>query len=241
LRFIILTLFPGMFTGFINESIIGRARDTGLITVDLVNIRDFARDRRQVADDYPFGGGAGMVMKPEPVAEAIESTYRAGERPYVVLTSAQGRVFDQSVAQEYARHESIAVVCGHYEGVDERVSAFVDDQICIGDYILTGGEIAALAVLDATSRLVPGVISEESSKNESFQAGILEGPQYTRPREFRGLEVPEVLLSGDHEKVRVWRRKEALRRTLVSRPDLLWRAALTAEDMKLLKEIKGRP
>ncbi len=239
MRITILTLFPGMLEGFLRESIVGRAVSSGLIDARLVNIRDFAFDRHQVTDDYPFGGGSGMVMKPEPLVRSIESV--AGEsspRPYVILLSPRGRVFDQARASELARMQDLVLVCGHYEGVDERVLAFVDEELSIGDFVLTGGELAAAVVADAVIRLVPGVLSPGSSLQESFQDGVLEGPQYTRPRDFRGMMVPEVLLSGDHERVRIWRRKEALRKTLLQRPSLLASARLSAEDAKLLAEVE---
>ena len=235
MRFTVLTLFPGMLLGFIRESIIGRAMAAGVLDVDIVNIREFAHDRHQVVDDYPYGGGAGMVMKPDVVVAAIESV-TSGDS-HVALMTPQGRLFSQVVASEYATRNHVVLVCGHYEGIDERASDHVDDHLSIGDFVLTGGELAAAVVLDATARLVPGVIAEESPVQESFTMGLLEGPQYTRPRDFRGVEVPDVLLSGDHQKVRLWRRKEALKRTLRRRPDMLARAALTREDINLLTEI----
>jgi tRNA (guanine37-N1)-methyltransferase len=231
-----------MLEGFVRESILGRAISSGHVQVSLVNIRDFAHDKHQVVDDYPYGGGAGMVMKPEPVVEAIESVTQGIEpRPHVVLMTPQGRLFDQSRANELAQLQDLVLVCGHYEGIDERVLSFVDEELSIGDYVLTGGELAAALVLDAVARLVPGVLSPGSSLDESFQDGILEGPQYTRPRNFRGMVVPEVLVSGDHEKVRIWRRKEALKRTALRRPDLLKSAELSPEDRKLLAETEKEP
>ena len=242
MRITILTLFPGMLEGFLRESIVGRAISSGLIDVRLVNIRDFAFDRHQVADDYPFGGGAGMVMKPEPLVRAIESvTARPSPGAHVVLMTPRGRVFDQERASDLARIEDMVLVCGHYEGVDERVLSFVHEELSIGDYVLTGGELAAAVVVDAVARLVPGVLSPGSSQQESFQDGILEGPQYTRPRDFRGMMVPDILVSGDHERVRIWRRQEALRKTLAQRPALLSKARLSPEDTKLLAEIEKEP
>lgn len=238
----VFTLFPGMLEGFVRESILGRAISSGLIDVTLVNIRDFAYDKHQVTDDYPYGGGAGMVMKPEPLVRAIESVTAGVEpKPHVVLMTPQGHLFDQARANGLARLENLVLVCGHYEGIDERVLSFVDEELSIGNYVLTGGELAAAVVTDAVARLVPGVISPGSGVLESFQDGILEGPQYTRPRDFRGMPVPEILVSGDHEKVRVWRRKEALRRTALRRPDLLVGAKLGPEDRKLLAEIEKEP
>ncbi|MDP2858259.1 MAG: tRNA (guanosine(37)-N1)-methyltransferase TrmD [Bacillota bacterium] len=242
MRIAVLTLFPGMLEGFVRESILGRAISSGVIDIRLVNIRDFAYDKHQVTDDYPYGGGAGMVMKPEPLVRAIESVTAGVEpRPHVVLMTPQGRLFDQARAKGLARLESLVLVCGHYEGIDERVLSFADEELSIGNYVLTGGELAAAVVADAVARLVPGVISPGSSLLESFQDGILEGPQYTRPRDFRGMPVPEILVSGDHEKVRVWRRKEALRKTALRRPDLLAGAKLGPEDLKLLAEIEKEP
>lgn len=217
----IITLFPGMFRGLLEESILGRARDRGLLEVGVHNLRDFATGRHQVVDDYTFGGGPGMVLKPEPIFAAVESLRREGSR--VVLMSPQGRVFRQAIAQQLSRLEHLVLLCGHYEGVDERVrEQLVDDELSIGDYVLTGGELAAMVVVDAVGRLIPGVLGgEESTLEESFAAGLLEYPHYTRPASFRNLEVPEVLLSGDHARVARWRREQSLLRTLRRRPELL--------------------
>jgi tRNA (guanine37-N1)-methyltransferase len=238
MRFTVLTLFPDMIAGFVRESIIARAALAGLISVDVRNIRDYALDKHSVVDDYPYGGGAGMVMKADVALRAIESVEAGcGLRPYRILMTPQGRTFSQGIAAELACKSDILLFCGHYEGVDDRVSSYMDDELSIGDYVLTGGELAAAVVLDATARLVPGVLSEGSPVMESHAGSLLEGPQFTRPKEFQGVEVPAVLLSGDHEKVRRWRRKQSLRRTLMMRPDLLARAGLTREDLALLKEI----
>lgn len=217
----IITLFPGMFRGLLEESILGRARDRGLLEIGVHNLRDFATGRHQVVDDYTFGGGPGMVLKPEPIFAAVESLRREGSR--VVLMSPQGRVFRQAIAQQLSRLEHLVLLCGHYEGVDERVrEQLVDDELSIGDYVLTGGELAAMVVVDAVTRLIPGVLGgEESTLEESFAAGLLEYPHYTRPASFRGWEVPEVLLSGDHARVARWRREQSLLRTLRRRPELL--------------------
>lgn len=217
----IITLFPGMFRGLLEESILGRARDRGLLEIGVHNLRDFATGRHQVVDDYTFGGGPGMVLKPEPIFAAVESLRREGSR--VVLMSPQGRVFRQAIAQQLSRLEHLVLLCGHYEGVDERVrEQLVDDELSIGDYVLTGGELAAMVVVDAVGRLIPGVLGgEESTLEESFAAGLLEYPHYTRPASFRGWEVPEVLLSGDHARVARWRREQSLLRTLRRRPELL--------------------
>ncbi|NPV71210.1 MAG: tRNA (guanosine(37)-N1)-methyltransferase TrmD [Firmicutes bacterium] len=237
----VLTLFPEMFSGPLDASIIKRARDNGLVDVRVTNIREYAPGKHKVTDDYPYGGGSGMVMKPEPVYAALEAVIGNRDcKPWVVLMTPQGEVFNQSVAERLSRLSWFVLVCGHYEGVDERIRYTVDQEISIGDYVLTGGELPALVVIDAVCRLIRGVLGdEESALADSFASGILEGPQYTRPREFRGMRVPDVLLSGDHEKVRRWRRKEALRRTLVRRRDLVRRELLTAEDIELLEEIES--
>ncbi len=217
----IITLFPGMFRGPLEESILGRAVERGLLDIKVHNLRDFATGRHKVVDDYTFGGGPGMVMKPEPIFAAVESLRREGSR--VVLMSPQGRVFRQAIAEELSRQEQLVLLCGHYEGVDERVRQhLVDDELSIGDYVLTGGELAAMVVCDAVARLIPGVLgAEESAREESFTKGLLEYPHYTRPATFRGWEVPEVLLSGDHTRVARWRREQSLLRTLRRRPELL--------------------
>ncbi|MCG0274637.1 MAG: tRNA (guanosine(37)-N1)-methyltransferase TrmD [Thermosediminibacteraceae bacterium] len=240
LVFHILTLFPEFFTGPLDISILKRAREKGLIRIELLNIRDFSKDKHKKVDDYPYGGGAGMVMKPEPIFEAVEfaaSTIET-EKRRIILLSPQGRVFDQDMARELAQEEHIILICGHYEGVDERVKTIITDEVSIGDFVLTGGEIPALAIVDATSRLIPGVLgSYESVKEESFSNGLLEYPHYTRPEVYRGLRVPEVLLSGNHREIEMFRRREALRRTFEKRPDLFKKLKLTEEDKKLLKEM----
>jgi tRNA (guanine37-N1)-methyltransferase len=218
----VLTIFPHMFPGPLGESITGRALAAGLVQVRAVDIRQFATDRHRSTDDYPYGGGPGMVMRPEPVVAAIDSVRRPMSR--LLLLSPAGRRFDQSVASELARSEHLVLVCGRYEGVDERVTqATGAEELSIGDFVLTGGELAAMVVLDAVIRLLPGVLSSSDAwRDESHAAdGLLEYPQYTRPAEFRGLWVPEVLLSGHHAQVAAWRRREALRRTRDRRPDLL--------------------
>jgi tRNA (guanine37-N1)-methyltransferase len=224
----ILTLFPRMFEGPFAESIVQRAVDRGLIAIGIHDIRDFATGRHRVVDDYAYGGGPGMVMKPEPIAAALASVSAPGDGRLVVLLTPQGRRFDQSVAQEYAANGGLILVCGHYEGVDERVRSLVDDELSLGDFVLSGGEPAAIAVVDAVVRLVPGVLgSEESLSEESHTAGLLEYPQYTRPPNFRGQEVPAILLSGNHQEVAHWRRLQAILRTSIRRPDLLSQAQLT--------------
>ena len=221
----VLTLFPRMIAAPLEESILGKAREKGLLRVQVTDIREFADGKHRVTDDVPYGGGAGMVMKPEPLVAAIEAARQRGPGARVVLLSPQGPQFNQGKAQELASHGALILVCGRYEGVDERVLRWVDEELSLGDFVLTGGEIAALAVIDAIARLVPGVLGNElSAQSESFSGeGLLEGPQYTRPPEFRGLRVPEVLLSGDHEKIARWREDQAVARTRERRPDLLTR------------------
>jgi tRNA (guanine37-N1)-methyltransferase len=241
LRVYILTLFPEMFSSVLETSILKRAQDQGLLTVNLVNPRDFARDAHRTVDDYPYGGGPGMVMKPEPVYEAVSWVKQdLGKEPCVILLSPQGRTFTTSLAAEIAGKEDVVLIAGHYEGFDERIRYLADVEVSIGDYVLTGGELAAMAVLDASARFIPGVLGhEESANQDSFSDGLLEGPQYTRPPEYRGMKVPDVLFSGHHEAVMRWRRKEGIRRTLERRPELLRKACLTYEDRLLLKEIIG--
>ena len=240
MRFDVLTLFPDLFAPFVEQGIMGRAVQQGKLDVCLTNIRDHARGAHRVTDDRPYGGGSGMVMKAGPIVRALGAVERISDRCRVVLLTPQGRLFDQDLAWELADLDQLILVCGRYEGVDERVlKGFVDQEVSIGDYVLSGGESAALVVMDAVGRLVPGVLgSEDSNREDSFEDGLLEHPHYTRPRVFEGREVPEVLLSGDHERIRVWRRAQALKRTLERRPDLLERARLTEEDRRILSELK---
>lgn len=240
MNFDILTLFPGMFSGPFDESIINRAKDKQLIDISLHNIRDWALDRHQTADDSPYGGGAGMVMKPEPLSACIEAVKKLRPSSIVILTSPQGRQLTHSVACELADKNGLIIVCGRYEGIDERIrTLYADDDISLGDFVLSGGEIAAMALVDSVTRLLPGVLgSIESADFDSFGDGLLEYPHYTRPVEFRGLTVPDQLLSGNHELIRKWRRKESLRKTRTLRPDLFSRVTLTREDKKLLMEIE---
>lgn len=241
MRFDVLTLFPELFSSFLKETILGRAVKAGLIDIRLVDIRSFARGRHLVTDDRPFGGGEGMVMKPGPISRALDSIDRTPDRSLVVLLTPQGRRFEQAMAWELSRMEQVILICGRYEGVDERIrTGRVDLELSIGDYVLSGGETAAMVVMDAVSRLVPGVLGgERSAQEDSFEGGLLEHPQYTRPRVFRNQEVPAVLLSGDHEKIRVWKRTESLKRTLERRPDLLEKAKLTEEDKRILAKLRG--
>ena len=242
MRFDVLTLFPELFSSFLKETILGRAVKAGLVDIRLVNIRSFARGRHLVTDDTPFGGGQGMVMKPEPITRALESVDRTKDRSLVLLLTPQGRAFDQPLAWDLSRKEQLVLICGRYEGVDERIrTTCVDMELSIGDYVLSGGEMAAMVVMDAVSRLVPGVLGgEKSAQEDSFEDGLLEYPQYTRPRVFKSHEVPEILLSGDHEKIRVWRRTESLKRTLERRPDLLEKAKPTEEDKRILAKLRAK-
>ncbi|MBE3561044.1 MAG: tRNA (guanosine(37)-N1)-methyltransferase TrmD [Ktedonobacteraceae bacterium] len=236
MHFDIFTLFPAMFEGPFNESILKRAQARGLLSIALHNIRDATSDRHHIVDDYPYGGGAGMVMKPEPIFAAVEAVYQGG--PIIYLTP-RGRLFNQQIARELAREPRITLLCGHYEGIDERVCQhLVTDEISIGDYVLTGGELAAMVVVDAVSRLVPGVLAESSTEEESHSNNLLEYPHYTRPPEFRGWCVPDVLLSGHHENIARWRRKEAIRITRRRRPDLFARLDLSSkQDQQILREL----
>ncbi len=233
----ILTLFPRMCTGYLGESILGKAVEAGLLSVRVVDVREHATGKHRVTDDAPYGGGAGMVMKPEPLTEAIEAARRRLPGATVVLTSPRGARLDQGLAKEIAGRGEVIVACGRYEGVDERVTAVVDREISLGDFVLTGGELAALAIVDAAARLIPGVLGNESSAGaESFACGegLLEHPHYTRPPAYRGMQVPEVLLSGDHRRIERWRRRESLKATRERRPDLFARLALNDEDLRLL-------
>jgi tRNA (guanine37-N1)-methyltransferase len=235
--FDIITIFPGLFEPFLSSGVLGRAVERGVVRVRVHDLRDYTDDRHRTTDDRPYGGGAGMVMKVEPLARAIRGLKAEGPVPTVVLLTPQGGTFDQLAAERYARMERIVLICGRYEGVDERVRGRVDEELSVGDFILSGGEPAALVVLDAVARLKEGTLgSRESLSEESFSGGLLEYPQYTRPPEFEGLKVPEVLLSGDHEAVRRWRRSCALAKTFRRRPDLLAGASLSPEDRELLAE-----
>jgi tRNA (guanine37-N1)-methyltransferase len=236
MRIDVFTLFPEMFAGPLTESILKRARETGTLSVTLHNIRDYATDRHHTADDTPYGGGGGMLMKPEPVVAAIEHIVPQGVGIPVILLSPQGRVFNQDMAQSMAAHDRLALVCGHYEGVDERVrQTVITDEVSIGDYVLTGGELAAMVIIDAVTRLLPGVLGDPDGPiNDSHATGLLEHPHYTRPPEFRGLRVPDVLLSGHEGNITRWRRQQALRRTWQRRPDLLLTAPLTTADREYL-------
>ena len=242
MRFDVLTLFPEMFTGPLQESIIKRAQERGLISVHLHNIRDYATGRHRVTDDAPYGGGGGMVMKPEPIFAAVEAVLGDEKGVPVILLSPQGRLFTHEVARELSRYPRLVLICGRYEGVDERVREHLaTDEISIGDYVLSGGELAAMVIIDAVTRLLPGALGDPGATFEdSYAWGLLEYPHYTRPAVFRGWAVPEVLLSGNHAAIARWRREQALRRTLERRPDLLERAPLTEEDRAFLARLGWR-
>jgi len=240
IRFHVFTLFPGMFAGPTSESIIARAQEKGLVELNLYDIREHAHDRHRSVDDYPFGGGYGMVMKPEPLFEAVEALKSDASLPAstpIILLTPQGRPLTQTVVEELGTKPELALICGRYEGVDERIRQhLVTDEISLGDFVLSGGELAAMALIDAVTRLVPGVLgSIESAMDDSFTTRLLQYPQYTRPAEFRNWNVPDVLLSGNHAEIERWRRQESLRRTKERRPDLLDAAPLTDEDRKLLE------
>ena len=243
MRFHILTIFPDMFQGPTSQGIVGRAIDSGVITVNLTDIRDFTNDKHRSVDDYPFGGSPGMLMKPEPVFAAVESVQESAsldDSAPVVLLSPQGRQLTQGIVEELAKLDDLVLICGRYEGFDERIrQELATDELSIGDYVLGGGELAAMVIIEATSRLIAGVVgSIESTEDDSFTTGLLQHPQYTRPAEFRGLTVPDILISGNHAKIRQWRRQESLRRTWQRRPDLLDTAELTAEDSQYLADLE---
>ncbi len=232
----IVSLFPEMFQGPLNESLLKKARSKGLFNLDLVNIRDFAEDKHKTADDTAYGGGAGMVMKAEPLAGAMSNV--KCQMSKVILMCPTGKPLTQEKINALAKQEHLIILCGHYEGIDERVRELVDEEISIGDYVLTGGEIPAMVLVDAVVRQIPGVVKEdESLVNDSFYSGFLDYPSYTKPEELNGKTVPQVLLSGNHAEINRWRRKESLRKTLYRRPELLSRAEISNDDQELLKEI----
>lgn len=236
MRVDILTLFPEMFQGPLNESLLKKAQEKGLLSLSIIDIRDFTTDKHKTADDTPYGGGAGMVMKPEPIAKALSTVDH--RQSTVILMCPTGNVLTQDRVKELAKTEHLVLLCGHYEGVDERVREMIDEEISIGDYVLTGGELPAMVLVDAIARHIPGVVKEEESvKKDSFYEGLLDYPSYTKPEEFEGKKVPEVLLSGHHAEIERWRRKEALKRTLFRRPDLLASTELSEKDRELLNEI----
>lgn len=242
MRIDILTLFPSMCESFLSESIIGRARKAGLVSINCVNIRDFSADKHRKTDDIPYGGGMGMVMTPQPIYDAWLSLAKASDvKPHVVYLTPKGAVYNQSKAIELSKKEHLILLCGHYEGVDQRVlDKIVDEEISLGDFVLTGGEIAAAAVVDSVTRLLDGVLADESCyTDESHFNGLLEYPQYTRPYEWEGAKVPEVLISGHHEKIAEWRRQQSLAVTMENRPDLLEKAKLSDKDREYLENLKN--
>ncbi len=236
----ILTLFPDMVMDGLHTSILGRAAEKGLISMEAIDIRAYSRDKHRHVDDAPYGGGAGMVMQPGPVCDCYEDLCkRLGKRPRVLYMTPQGKVFNQSIAQELAQEEALVCLCGHYEGIDERaLERIVTDYLSVGDYVLTGGELPAMVMIDCISRLVPGVLNNEvSAEIETFHDNLLEYPQYTRPEIYEGMAVPEVLLSGHHKNIEAWRREQSIRRTLKWRPDLLKEANLTKKERQFLEEL----
>ncbi|MCL2281209.1 MAG: tRNA (guanosine(37)-N1)-methyltransferase TrmD [Dehalococcoidia bacterium] len=243
MRIDILTLFPQFFSTLLQSAIFQRAQDKEMVSFNVYNIRDYTHDKHHIADDYPFGGGAGMLLKPEPVFEALEDVLKdrhADEPPIpVILTTPQGQIFSQSLAYQLSQHKRIAILCGHYEGIDDRVREhLVTHEVSIGDYVLSGGELPALVIADALVRLIPGVLgSEESAVADSHSDGLLEYPQFTRPADFRGWKVPEVLLSGNHAKIAAWRREQSILKTAHKRPDMLAKTSLTAKEKKWLAEL----
>jgi tRNA (guanine37-N1)-methyltransferase len=240
MKFDILTIFPDMLEGPLTASILGKAADKGLIEINLHNLRDWAEGKHKVTDDTPYGGGDGMVMKVEPVAAALSELREKRPASRVLLMSPQGKTFQQADAERFSQEAGLVFVCGRYEGFDERIRSLVDEEISLGDFVLTGGELAAATILDATARLLPGVLGAAgSAQGDSFSDGLLEYPQYTRPAEFKGVRVPEVLASGNHQLIANWRRREQLRRTLERRPELLESAPLSKEDLLYLDELRA--
>ncbi|ACI20613.1 MULTISPECIES: tRNA (guanosine(37)-N1)-methyltransferase TrmD [Thermodesulfovibrio] len=235
--FEVLTIFPEFIECYLKHGIVGRALNRGIAQVKVYNLRDFTTDKHKKVDDYPYGGGAGMVMQIEPFSNAIKHIKSDGKKRKIILLSPQGKRFNQKLALEFTREEAVLTfICGRYEGIDERIKSFIDEEISIGDYVLSGGELPALVIIDSIVRLLPGALGDElSSEEDSFMKGFLDYPHYTRPEEFEGMRVPEILLSGDHKKIALWRRREALRTTFQKRPDLL--KNLSQEDMKILKEL----
>ncbi len=236
----VLTLFPDIINAYLKESILKRAQEKKLIEVKIYNIRDFASDKHKIVDDYPYGGGPGMVLKPEPLFNVIDFLKKDNEPRKIILLSPQGRPFDQRLAGGFSEEKRrLVFICGRYEGIDERVMSLIDEEISIGDYVMTGGELAALVIIDASARLIKGALGDEKSiEEESFSWGLLDYPHYTRPREFCGLSVPDILVSGNHKEIWLWRRREAIRKTFKVRPELLEKIQLTDEDKKILSEIK---
>ena len=243
MRIDIMTLFPEMCEAVINESIIGRARQEGIIEIECHNIRDYTKDKHRRVDDYPYGGGMGMIMQAQPIADCYKDICRvSGKKPKVIYMSPQGKVFNQQKAKELAQYDSICILCGHYEGVDQRIiDELVDEEISIGDFVLTGGELPALMVTDAVARMVPGVLAEEESfTDESHYSGLLEYPQYTRPPVYKDQSVPEVLLSGHHANIKKWRRAQSIETTMKKRPDMLKKAGMLKDDLIILDNLLNK-
>lgn len=238
----ILTLFPEMVLNGLHTSIIGRAAEKGLLSIEAIDIREYSTDKHRHVDDYPYGGGAGMVMQPMPICDAYDDLCeKIGKKPRVIYMTPQGKVFNQKIAQELAKEEDLVFLCGHYEGIDERALELIaTDYLSIGDYVLTGGELPAMVMIDCISRLIPGVLNNDTSAEfESFHDNLLEYPQYTRPEEYKGLKVPEVLLSGHHKNIDAWRREQSIKRTLERRPDLLEGAVLSKKEAEYLKNLEN--
>ncbi|GAB1794181.1 tRNA (guanosine(37)-N1)-methyltransferase TrmD [Priestia megaterium] len=236
----VLSLFPSMFDGVFGESILKKAQEKNAVELNVVNFREYSTNKHQNVDDYPYGGGAGMVLTPQPIFDAVEKLTETAEKPRVVLLCPQGERYTQAKAEELAAEEHLIFICGHYEGYDERIrEQLVTDEISIGDYVLTGGELGAMVVIDSVVRLLPDVLgNNHSAVQDSHSTGLLEHPHYTRPADFRGLTVPEVLMSGNHKKIEQWRQKESLKRTLLRRPDMLEKMELTEEQKKLVTQLK---
>ncbi len=246
MRIDVLTVLPGLFDCFLREGVIGRAVKSKKVNVNVVNIRDYALDKHRVVDDVPYGGGPGMVLKPEPIFRAYDELTKEGEKPFVILTEPWGEVFNQDMALELSKKGRLMIICGRYEGVDERVKSIVDREVSIGDYVLTGGELPAMVIMDAVIRLIPGVLgNRESLSADSFMdRGLLGYPNYTRPSEFRGMKVPDVLLSGHHRRIELWRKKQSLKRTLDRKPELIDKlmreGKLSKEEIEIIKKLKGQ-
>ncbi|WP_169712545.1 tRNA (guanosine(37)-N1)-methyltransferase TrmD [Parageobacillus galactosidasius] len=240
MRIDILTLFPNMFTGVFNESILKKAQEKKAVSLNVINFRDFADNKHKTVDDYPYGGGAGMVLKPQPIFDAVAHVTKHSEYPRIILLCPQGERYTQKKAEELAKEDHLVLICGHYEGYDERIREYlVTDEISIGDYVLTGGELGAMVIVDSVVRLLPGVLGNEASPvHDSFSSGLLEHPHYTRPADFRGMKVPEVLLSGNHRLIEEWREKQSLKRTFLRRPDLLENYPLTEKQKRWIEEWK---
>ena len=238
IKFDILTLFPEIIEGMISSSILKRAIENKLIEINIINFRDFSGNKHSTVDDYAYGGGAGMLIRVDPIYRALQSIPNV-DKAHKILTSPSGNVWSQKKAEEFSKLEHIVIVCGHYEGIDARVLNYIDEEVSIGDYVLTGGEIPAGVIIDSVSRLVNGVIADDSTVNESFSMGLLEYPQYTRPQEFDGYQVPDILLSGHHANIKKWQRYQALKKTYLVRPELLNNEELSKEDLVMLEEIKN--